>query len=123
AKDRVFKLADVSGPIESFDQRACLSHHAGDGLVFFRSKSLDEIPRQFRDVLAPLPKCRHKDREDVQPVIEIFAKQTRMRALREIAIGRRNDADVDLYRTLRADGIDLSFLQRAQQLDLHVEAK
>jgi len=33
------------------------------------------------------------------------------------------NADVDLHRALGADGIDLSFLQRAQQLDLHVEAK
>src|SRR6202021_4072319 len=63
------------------------------------------------------------DREDVKPVIEILAKQPRTRTIREIAIGRRNDADVDLRRALGADGIDLSFLQRAQQLDLHVEAK
>src|SRR3984957_9760310 len=63
------------------------------------------------------------DREDVQPVIEILAKQPRTRPIREIAIGRRNNAYVDLHRALGADGIDLSFLQRAQQLDLHVEAK
>jgi len=78
-KNRVFKLADVSGPIESFDQRACLCRHPGDGLVFFRSESFDEIPRQFRDVLAPLPERRHMDREDVQPVVE-NPRETDLRA-------------------------------------------
>ena len=43
------------------------------------------------------------------------------RQLVQVAIGGRDDAHIDLHRPLGADRIDFAFLQRAQQLDLHVE--
>ena len=61
------------------------------------------------------------DGEDVQPVIEVFAEAALGHLLGQIAVGGRDDAHVDLDRALGADRIDLALLQRAQQLDLHVE--
>ena len=41
----------------------------------------------------------------------------------KIAVGGGDDAHIHLDRALGADRIDFAFLQRAQQLDLHVEAQ
>ena len=41
--------------------------------------------------------------------------------LLEVAVGRRDDADVDLDRLAAADALELALLQHAQQLDLHLQ--
>ena len=41
----------------------------------------------------------------------------------QVAIGGGDDAHIHLHRALGADRIDFAFLQRAQQLDLHVQAQ
>ena len=81
------------------------------------------MTRQFEHVGAPLPERRHRDRKHVEAVIEVFAELPVARALGQIAIGRGDDAHIDLHRTLGADGIDFAFLQRAQELHLHVETQ
>src|SRR6185295_3110930 len=73
------------------------------------------------NVLVTLPERRHVYGEDVEPVVEVFAERTDLHLLGKVAVGRRDDAHVDLDGTLGADRVDLAFLQRAQELDLHVE--
>ena len=76
---------------------------------------------QGRDVLAPVAQGRGLDREDIQAIEQILAEGAVLDLLGWVAIGRRDDAHVDLDRAFAADGIDLALLQRAQQLDLHVQ--
>ena len=64
-----------------------------------------------------------QDRKHVEAVIKVFAETAFARQFRQVAVGGGDDAHVDLHRPLGADGIDFAFLQRAQQLDLHVEAQ
>ncbi len=76
------------------------------------------MPQQMRDVLRPRAQRRHGQRQHVQPVEQVFAELAGFRALQQIAIGRRDDAHVDLHRLAAADRLDLALLQRAQQLHL-----
>jgi hypothetical protein len=45
----------------------------------------------------------------------------RLDLILKVAIGRRNDAHIDLDRAFGADGVDFALLKGAQQLDLHIE--
>ena len=76
---------------------------------------------QGRNILAAVAQRRGLDRKDVQAIEQVFAEGAVLDLLGRVAIGRRNDADVDLDRPLTADRIDLAFLKGAQQLDLHVQ--
>jgi hypothetical protein len=56
--------------------------------------------------------------EDVQAVEEVGAEAALGHFGRQVAVGRGDDAHVDLDRLGRTDGDDLAFLKRAQQLGL-----
>ena len=71
-----------------------------------------------RDVFAPLAQRRSADRNDVQPVIEIFAEPPRPDLLGQIFVRCGDDADVDLHDGRRSDRLDFAFLQYAQHLRL-----
>ena len=58
---------------------------------------------------------------DVQPIVEVLAEAALGHLLGQVAVGGRDDAHVHPRRPLGADRVDLALLQRAQQLDLHVE--
>src|SRR5437899_8270802 len=59
------------------------------------------------------------DREDIQAVIQIFAKLARADRLHEVPVRGRNDADVDLDGLRAADALELAFLHHAEELNLH----
>src|SRR5579862_2634475 len=80
---------------------------------------LQEMPGEYRDVVLPIPQRRHLDRKDAEPVVEIFAEPSRTDQAFEIAISRRNNADVDPPRRVIADRFKLAVLQHPQQLGLH----
>ena len=54
----------------------------------------------------------------MQPVEQVLAERAVLHEVEQLAVGRRNDADVDLDRLAAADRLDGAFLQRAQQLYL-----
>src|SRR3546814_20314169 len=63
----------------------------------------DEMLDQRRNILAPVGQRRDRDRDHVEPVIQIFAETTLGDFLGQIARGGGNDADIDLDDTLAAD--------------------
>ncbi len=99
---------------------ACRADGA-DAPAFLGREAGEEVQRQLRHVLEALAQRRHPDREDVEAVVEILAELAVLDQLDHVAVGGRDQAEVDLDRLLGADRIDLAFLQRAQQLDLGVE--
>ena len=118
AIDRVLELADVAGPVELREMGHGLSADAGDGAVFLGGKARQEMPQQMRDVFAPQPQRRNRQRQHVQPVEQVLAERTALHEVEQFAVGRGNDADVDLHRLAAADRLDGAFLQRAQELYL-----
>ena len=69
-------------------------------------------------MFAPHPQGRNRQRQHVQPVEQVFAERAVLHEVEQLAVGRGNDADVDLDRLAAADRLDGAFLQRAQQLYL-----
>ncbi len=63
----------------------------------------------------------HEDREDVEAIVEVFAELAVLDLLDHVAVGCRDEAEIDFHRPLGADRIDLTFLQSAEQLHLGFE--
>ena len=72
-----------------------------------------------RDVFLPLAQRRQMDRNDIQAIEQILAEGSFGHHLLQIAVGRGDDAHVDLGRVRVADALELALLQHAQQLHLH----
>ena len=59
------------------------------------------------------------ERQDVEPVVEVGPEGAALARGDEVAVGRGDDAHVDLERLAAADALDLALLQDAQELGLH----
>ncbi len=92
--------------------------------TFLRRRSLnfaEEVLDEERDVARALAQRRQADRHDVEAVEEVFAERAGGDELLEVAVGRRDEAHVDADRLDAADALELALLQRAQELDLHLD--
>ena len=78
---------------------------------------LDEL----RNVLTPIAQRRYGDGKHVEPVVQVATETTLTDFLGQVAIGRRNDADVDVDGARAAEPFDLALLQHAEQLGLELE--
>ena len=76
-----------------------------------------ESVQQRLDVLGPLAQRRHADGHDVQSIEQVFAETPRLGFAGQVAVGRRHQPRVDVFRP-PAHRLDLARLQRAQQLGL-----
>src|SRR6185503_3671303 len=83
-----------------------------------RGEALEEVVDQERDVLTAVAERRDVDRDDVQPVVQVFPELLLLDQLLEGPIGRRDDADVDLDILRAADAAEGPLLERAEELRL-----
>ncbi len=74
-----------------------------------------------RHVVLAVAQRRQLDRDDVQPVEQIFAELALFHHLAEIDVGRRDDPDVHLDRLHAAEAHEVALLDDAQQLRLRLE--
>src|SRR6185503_18901082 len=114
----VLELADVAGPVVAHHQLHRLLAEAPDGLADLVGVALEEMIGEDRDVLAPLAERRQPEREDLEPVVEILAEAAPGDLLLQVAVGRGDDAHVDVLRRRGADRADLPLLERAEELRL-----
>ena len=81
----------------------------------------DEVVDEQAHVLAAVAERRDVNREDVDAIEEVFAEAPGLHLGGEIAVRRRDDADVDLHVLGVAEAPDRLLLQDAQELHLEVE--
>ena len=118
--DHVLQLAHVARPVVLLDARAWRrTEMRFCGTPMFVEVLGDEVVDEQRDVFAPLAQRRQRDRDDVDAVEEVLAERAVADRLGEVAVGRGDDAHVDLRLDVRADLAHDAILQHAQQLDLH----
>ena len=82
---------------------------------------LHEQARQRRDVVAALAQRRDADLDDVEAIEQVAAEAAGGHLDAQVAVGRGEHLDVDAARLERADAVDLSELEDAQQLGLDAE--
>ena len=75
------------------------------------------------DVLAPLCQGRQFEGDDIEAVIQVFAKLVFITCLIEILVGGRDNPHVNRYGRSRADRADGALLQCPQQFDLDRQAQ
>src|ERR1700722_18754886 len=118
ALDAVFQLAHVAGPVILHER-----FHGCAGDVEFRpcGVALQKPVNEHGRVGAALAQGRHMHGNYVEAKIKIFAEGAGFIRGFEIAIGGGDDADIDFYPLIGADGTDFFLLQYAQELRLQFE--
>ena len=76
---------------------------------------------QQRNVVFSIAQGGNLDRKDIEPVIQIFTKRLFPHGREQVAVCRRDHADIDADRRLSADAIELLLLQNAEQFRLHFQ--
>src|SRR5438874_11019298 len=74
-----------------------------------------------RDVSYALPKRRHLDGENTQPVIEVAPELVICDHPFQITMGRRHQPDGDLLRPRTPQALELPLLQDTQELGLELQ--
>ena len=82
----------------ALSRRKRVGRDRADALAFLGGEAREEMPHQIRDVLGPLAQRRHRDREHVQAVEQVLAEAAALHVGDQVAVGRRDDAHVDLDR-------------------------
>ena len=120
ALDGVFQLAHVAGPTVAKEKRFGVLGENGGRRRHHGGAPLHEKFRERDDVDRPIAKRRDEERHAVQTKEEIRAEFAATRELAQIAVGRRDDAHVDLARLVRTDARDLARFEHAQELGLRL---
>ena len=89
--------------------------------ALLRAVAADEILQEKGDVVSALPEGRKLDGEDAEPVVEVLAELVLSDHVLKVAVCRRYDPDVGLYRLVAADPFKDPLLQDAEELHLHLE--
>src|SRR6187397_2128708 len=74
-----------------------------------------------RQILPPLPQRRHRDRKNVEPVVQVPAERASVHFLREVAVGGGDDQNVYSRRPRAAETLELSLLQYPKKVRLQFE--
>src|ERR1019366_2769144 len=81
----------------------------------------EKKPDQLRNFLGTLAQGRYHDFEGTEPKIQVFSEAPLLDQFGNIAVGRGNDAGVDVTRLFAADSPNLAIFQGMQQLRLKIE--
>ena len=115
--DRCLELAHVARPVVVVEAREERRRHLGSVLALCLCR-FDELQGERDDHPAAFAERRNRQRDAVEPVVQIRAKPPRGDFFGEIAVRRGDEANVDLDRRHGTDARDLTDLDRAQQLRL-----
>ncbi len=119
----VLELANISRPAIGLENLHRPLFDGSDFLSDPLAKPCDEILGEHRYIRHAFAQRGHRDRHDVQPIKEVLAKLAFAHELLGIAMGCRQDPNVDRYGLIAAHTFDFALLQHAQQGDLNVRRK
>src|SRR5262245_41144583 len=120
--DDVTELADVAGPRVVVEAHHGRLVHPLDLPPVLLVELGDEGLHEERDVLGPLAQRRERDGQHVDPVVQVFAEGLVAHGLAGVAVGRGDDANVDLDLRLAPDPANHTVLEDAKILHLESRA-
>src|SRR5262249_45825377 len=115
------ELADVAGPTVGLERGEGVVGTTYDVLLQAFVELGDDVGDEERNVTGALAQRRDSQRGHGEPIEKILAGGCPGGFLLEVAVGRRDEANVDFDRLEAADALELALLDRAQQLDLHFD--
>ncbi len=83
-----------------------------------RGGTVQEISGQRKNVVGALAQRRYAERHHVQPMVEVLAETAALHLRRQVAIGRRHQAHIELPGARAADPLELALLQHAEEFGL-----
>src|SRR5713226_9310974 len=119
--DDVLQLAQVARPRIPIQQIQGVGRDPLHLLVDPRFRLAQEVIGEDGKILHALTEAGERDREGVESIEEILAELRALQRTLQIAIRRRDDADTHAPGDDVADRLDLTGLEHAQQLPLHLE--
>ena len=87
----------------------------------FAGEAFEKLFGQERNVLDAVAKRRNLDREDAQAVVQILTEAPCVRLFSQLAVRRRDHADVDSTSPLIPDPFEFTLLQHTEQFRLQIE--
>ncbi len=82
---------------------------------------LREIPDEGRNVFPSIAQRRHRDRKNIQPIVQVAAKLLRLNHRLQILVCRSNQAHVDSDGLGAAQPLELLLLQNSEQFRLQLQ--
>ncbi len=117
ALDQVMEFPDVSGKTVRLELAECIDGKRTRSTVL-GVQPVQKTPGQERDIPGSLPQRRHLDAEDVQPVKQILPELSGTSQRSQIAVGRGDDANLEVAVDGIAQTPDLFFLENSKELHL-----
>ena len=96
ALDRMAELADVAGPLIGAQRVQCGARNLLDVLAEQPIVVLDKMGDEGRDRFAPFAQRRNQDGGRIEPIVQVVAELPRLDHRAQVAIGRRDQPDIDL---------------------------
>ena len=122
ALDDVLELADVAGPVVLGQQAHRLRRNLARRVAGTTCEMRQKMRRQRGNVLAPLAQRRHRQVNDVEAIEQVLAKRALGDHVAQVAVGRRDDADVDAADdAVGADLLQFAGFQKPEQQALHAQ--
>jgi hypothetical protein len=100
--DGVSKLADVAGPGVALEQRESAGREAADVAPVGFVRLLEEALRERRDLIGSLSKRGDRERHRAEAIEEVLAESALFAHGLAVAVGRGEDAHVDVDLACRA---------------------
>ena len=112
------QLADIARPVIRRHGLQRLGAETGDTFASGGAQSVSEVARQGRDVFHAFAQRRQRNREDIQAVIQVFAKLLGRHRIQQVLVGGGNYPYIYLALAGVAYRLDNPLLQGAQNLGL-----
>src|SRR5690242_9634320 len=118
ARNVVLQLSNVPRPGVANQDAHGFFKDGLDGFVHGRSKLLNEIFHELRDVGFPFAQRWQINRKSIQPVVQILAEFPVPNHLLQVLVGRSNDPNIDSRGANATHGLELTLLEDTQELRL-----
>src|SRR4030095_11131971 len=119
--DHVFKLANIARPGIGLEHLHDCRRDIRDPLPQSWAILQRQVPHQEGNIFCPFAERRYANRKDVEAIVEVGPKSVFPNGCLEIAVRRRDHANVDRDRMGRSDPLELAFLENPEELWLELE--
>src|SRR6202041_3347634 len=105
--DVVLEFANISRPVMAHQGAHDFPGNRFDRFVHRGGKLSNEMFHEVWNIGFPFAYWRQVNRENIQPVIQVFTEFTILSHSLQIVVGRSDDANIDSRRTRAADRLEL----------------